>query len=126
MTAGTVAYRFGPFRLDPRAASLQRGDEAIALRRKSFDVLLHLVRNPDRVVSKDELMGTVWADVVVTDNSLAQCVKEIRDALGDEAQEIVATSARRGYVFRADVTEVAADPPPAARASANRPRRAGI
>ena len=126
MTAGTVAYRFGPFRLDPRAASLQRGDEAIALRRKSFDVLLHLVRNRDRVVSKDELMGTVWADVVVTDNSLAQCVKEIRDALGDEAQEIVATSARRGYVFRADVTEIAADPPPAARASANRPRRAGI
>jgi hypothetical protein len=47
----------------------------VPLRPQSFDVLLHLVRNRGRLVSKDELFEQVWADVVVTDNSLVQCIK---------------------------------------------------
>ena len=55
---------------------------SVPLRPKSFDVLLYLVRNRGRLVTKDELFENVWANVIVTDNSLVQCIKEIRQALG--------------------------------------------
>ncbi|MFN0192899.1 MAG: winged helix-turn-helix domain-containing tetratricopeptide repeat protein [Aestuariivirga sp.] len=69
----------------------------IPLRPQSFAVLKHLVLNADRVVTKDELMGAVWLDVAVTENSLVQCIHEIRRALGDESQSVLKTVARRGY-----------------------------
>ena len=100
-------YRFGPFRIDPAMASLYRGESPVTLRRKSFDVLLYLVRNRGRVVPKDELMSRVWPEVVVTDNSLVQCIKEIREALDDTDQKIVSTAARRGYVFTAPLEALA-------------------
>jgi TolB-like protein/DNA-binding winged helix-turn-helix (wHTH) protein/Flp pilus assembly protein TadD len=96
--------RFDRFTLDPARASLRRGHEEIELRPKSFDVLRYLVENAGRVVSKDEIFGAVWADVIVTDSSLVQCVREIRQALDDEAQRLVKTVARRGYLFDASVT----------------------
>lgn len=102
--AEITSYRFDRFRLDLRRASLLRDETAVALRPKAFDVLLYLVRNAGRVVSKEELLREAWPRVIVTDNSLAQCVREIREALGDEDQSIVATSARRGYVFAAPVS----------------------
>ncbi len=69
----------------------------IPLRPQSFAVLKYLALNADRVVTKDELMGAVWPDVAVTENSLVQCIHEIRRALGDESQSILKTVARRGY-----------------------------
>jgi TolB-like protein/DNA-binding winged helix-turn-helix (wHTH) protein/cytochrome c-type biogenesis protein CcmH/NrfG len=101
----TTSYRFDRFRIDPRAASLRRDDTPVPLRPKSFDVLLYLVRNRGRLISKDELFEAVWADVIVTDNSLVQCIKEIRQALGDAGQTMVETVAKRGYVFTPTVTE---------------------
>jgi TolB-like protein/DNA-binding winged helix-turn-helix (wHTH) protein/cytochrome c-type biogenesis protein CcmH/NrfG len=98
--------RFGEYNLDPNTASLRRGDKPLALRPKSFDVLLFLARNPGRVVSKDELIKAVWTDVVVTDNSLVQCISDIRLALEDETQEQLKTVARRGYLFTGPVGEV--------------------
>jgi TolB-like protein/tetratricopeptide (TPR) repeat protein len=78
-------------------------------------VLEHLVRNPDRVVTKEELFEAVWAGVVVTDDSLVQCVKELRQALGDNAQEIIRTLPRRGYMLGAKVSEASAVAPAATR-----------
>src|SRR5690349_8133278 len=83
----------------------------MALRPKSFDVLLYLARHPDRVVSKDELMDALWPGVFVTENSLVQCISDIRTALGARGPEILMTVARRGYMFTAPVVE--ADPGPA-------------
>mgnify|MGYP003298315463 CR=1 FL=1 len=60
--------------------------------------------NAGRVVSKEELLRDVWAGVIVTDNSLAQCIREIREALGDDRATMVETASRRGYVFAAPVT----------------------
>jgi TolB-like protein/Tfp pilus assembly protein PilF len=65
-------------------------------------VLLHLARNAGRLVSKQELMDIVWKDVAVTDDSLVQCLMEIRRALGD-AEHVVETVRGRGYLFNTEV-----------------------
>jgi DNA-binding winged helix-turn-helix (wHTH) protein len=69
----------------------------ITLRAQSFAVLRYLALNADRIVTKDELMDAVWPDIAVTENSLVQCIHEIRRALGDESQSVLKTVARRGY-----------------------------
>ena len=73
------------------------GGARIALRRQAMAVLECLARHSDRTVTKDELMLAVWRGVVVTDDSLVQCVRDIRRALGDADHLIVQTDARRGY-----------------------------
>ena len=97
-------YRFGDYTLDLESGFLLRGGEEVDLRAKSFEVLTYLVERPGRLVTKAELIDAVWRDAAVTDNSLAQCLVEIRRALGDDAQELVRTVARRGYLFVAPVT----------------------
>ena len=73
-----------------------RGTE-VPLRPQTTAVLQQLWTHAGRVVSKTELMDSVWRDVVVTDDSLVQCIKEIRQALGDDEHRIVRTLPRRGY-----------------------------
>ena len=99
-------YAFGPFRVDPLAGQLTRDGVAIELRPKSLAVLHHLLLHPQRLVTKAELMAAVWDKVVVTDDSLVQCVGEIRHAIGDTEQRIVRTIPREGYVFVAEVVQV--------------------
>ena len=70
---------------------------AIALRPQSFAVLRHLIANPNRLVGKDELMQAVWGEVAVTDDSLVQCIHEIRRALDDDGRGLLRTVPRRGY-----------------------------
>jgi pimeloyl-ACP methyl ester carboxylesterase len=73
------------------------GGRRIALRPQSLSVLQYLGRNADRVVGKAELMQAVWPGVVVTDDSLVQCIKELRKALGDDKHCLIETEHRRGY-----------------------------
>src|SRR5438270_11253449 len=101
-------FRFDRYTLDLARACLRRGDEVVHLRPKAFDVLRYLVENPGRLVSKDELMRAVWANVIVTDDSIVQCIREVRHALDDQAQRLIETAPRRGYVFAAPVSR--ADP----------------
>jgi len=103
--ADVSAYSFGRFTVDLRAACLRRDGAAQALRPKSFDVLVCLVQRRGRVVSKDELIDTVWTNIAVTENSLVQCIKDIRLALQDDQQQIVQTVAKRGYLFAPAVVE---------------------
>lgn len=96
-------YCFGEFTLDLRAGFLRhRGDE-VTLRPKTFEVLKFLVERHGQVVSKSALIDGVWPDAAITDNSLAQCVSEIRRALADDRQEVLRTVKGRGYVFSAAV-----------------------
>ncbi len=67
------------------------------LRPQAFAVLRHLIANPGRLVTKDELMQAVWPGVAVTDDSLVQCIGEIRRALGEEGKAVIETVPRRGY-----------------------------
>ncbi len=106
MTASLArCYRFGRFAIDERSAGLRRDEAPVPLRPKSFDVLLYLARNRGRLITKDELFDHVWANVVVTDNSLVQCIKEVRQALGDDGQTMIETVAKRGYIFTPTVIE---------------------
>jgi DNA-binding winged helix-turn-helix (wHTH) protein len=96
---------FDAFTLDVSRGCLRSGADDVRLRPKSFDVLLYLIENPGRLVSKQELIRAVWRNAFVTDNSLVQCLIEIRRALRDDAQVIIRTVPRRGYIFDASVSE---------------------
>ena len=100
MGAGaSAAYTFGRFTLHlDRGALLADGAER-ALRPKSFALLRHFVENPDRLIDRDEIMETVWPGVFVTDESIAQCISDIRRALGDSDQRLLRTLPRRGFLF---------------------------
>jgi DNA-binding winged helix-turn-helix (wHTH) protein/TolB-like protein len=95
---------FNEFTLDLTRGCLFREGKEIKLRPKSFDTLKHLVENSGRLITKNELMETVWPDTAVTDDSLVQCLIEVRRALGENGQQIVKTVPRRGYIFDARVT----------------------
>jgi Tol biopolymer transport system component/DNA-binding winged helix-turn-helix (wHTH) protein len=97
-------YRFGDFTLDMEAGFLRRGIEQVKLRPKPLEVLAYLVEHHGRVVTKHTLIKSIWPDAAITDNSLAQCLVEIRRALDDDSQQSIRTVARRGYVFTAPVT----------------------
>src|SRR5579883_2846645 len=101
--------QFHGFTLDPNTASLCSGGRQSQLRPKSFDVLYYLARNPGRIIAKDELIEAIWPNVFVTENSLAQCISDIRLALDDNAQAILKTVPRRGYLFSAPVVEADTD-----------------
>jgi len=98
-----VSFRFGDFTLEPERAALRRAGLEIKLRPKVFDALRYLIENRGRLVPKEELIQTLWPEAFVTDDSLVQCMVELRRALGDRSQEILKTVPRRGYIFAAPV-----------------------
>jgi TolB-like protein len=125
-------YRFDRFMLDlDRGLLLGDDGEELALRPKAFAMLRHFIENAGRLIDRDELMRTVWPDVTVSDDSIAQCITEIRRALGADGQRLLRTVQRRGYRFEGPVSrdeqgktpgptetpEFDALPPPAAIAS---------
>ena len=69
------------------------------LRSKSFALLRLLVENAGRLLSRDTIMKALWPDVLVTDDNVTQCIHDIRVALGSEAQQMLHTRFRRGYLF---------------------------
>jgi urea transport system substrate-binding protein len=103
MSPGSLLFH--PFRLDVDNQEFWRGDDAIAMRPKTFAFLLYLARHPQRLVTKQELLTNLWADVSVTDDLLRGYIREIRSALGDDARtpRYLATVARRGYKFLPEV-----------------------
>ncbi|MFI5461407.1 MAG: SUMF1/EgtB/PvdO family nonheme iron enzyme [Isosphaerales bacterium] len=102
---------FGRFALDLRRGLLRAGDHDIELRPKAFEVLCYLVENAGRLVALDELHKAVWGDVAVTNDSIVQCIRELRSKLGDNDHRLIKTVARRGYVLDAAVSEQEAQPP---------------
>ena len=97
-SSGSSACTFRGFTLDTHRQLLLHGDDAVRLRPRTHDVLAYLAAHAGRLVSKQELMEAVWGDVAVTDDSLVQCLMEIRRALGP-AQDVVTTVRGRGYLL---------------------------
>jgi DNA-binding winged helix-turn-helix (wHTH) protein/tetratricopeptide (TPR) repeat protein len=110
-TAPKILYEFGPFRIDPDQELLLRDGRAVAVTPKALEVLLVLVRRSREVVSKDELMRSVWPTTVVEEANLSQSVFMLRKALGDTRGErrYIVTLPGRGYRFAARVREIAGD-----------------
>jgi TolB-like protein/DNA-binding winged helix-turn-helix (wHTH) protein len=99
-------YQFGEFVLDPAKRTLSRANSPVSLTPKAFDVLLVLAQNPNRLVTKDELLQAVWGDTFVEEGNLTQYISHLRKALDDDPEDtrLIATIARKGYQFTADVT----------------------
>lgn len=76
-------YQFGEFSLDEQTGVLRKDQETVSLTRKTFDVLLLLVKNAGRTVSKDELMTAVWPDSFVEESNLTQTIFRVRKALDE-------------------------------------------
>jgi DNA-binding winged helix-turn-helix (wHTH) protein/tetratricopeptide (TPR) repeat protein len=96
---------FDVFTLDTADESLWRGSERIHLRPKTFAFLQYLASHPDQMITKEQLLNTLWKNCYVSDGALKNCVTEIRKALGDpaEAPRFIATAHRRGYRFIAEI-----------------------
>lgn len=105
MKDAAATYRFGKFTLQRRDRRLSSDGHEIHLRPKTYETLLYLIERHGHLVTKDELLDTVWADVEVTENALTSCIKEARFALGDDVQQPVflRTIPRLGYEFIANV-----------------------
>ncbi|WP_349009248.1 winged helix-turn-helix domain-containing protein [Mesorhizobium yinganensis] len=94
-------------RLNGRMVDVGRGSvmdaagHVVTIRPQSAEVLKMLAARPGEIISKDALMQAVWGNIAVTDDSLVQCITEIRKALGDEKHEIVKTLVKRGYLLEA-------------------------
>lgn len=126
-----MIYRFGTHRLDPDRFELLRNGEAVAAEPQVLQLLLHLVRHRDRMVSKDEIVEAVWNGRAVSDASISSRVRLARTALGDDGgrQEFIRTVHGRGFRFVAPVSEEApaagtgpaADPEPPREAAHGRP-----
>src|ERR1700684_3593853 len=99
-------YRFGRFVLDPGRRTLSRADSSVSLTPKAFDVLLFLAQNPNRLVTKEELLQAVWGDTFVEEGNLTQYISHLRKALGDnwKGAPLIVTISRKGYQFTARVT----------------------
>lgn len=87
-----------------------REGREIALRPQAFDLLKYLLENAGRVVTKDELMQAVWPGVFVTDDSMVQCVRDIRRAIGDDSQSILKAVPKRGYRLDIGAADTPSEP----------------
>ncbi|WFE43568.1 AAA family ATPase [Verrucosispora sp. WMMD1129] len=103
-------YRFDGFELDTSRYELRLTGKRVPLEPRAFDVLLHLIRHRDRVVSKEELLDSVWGDRFVTDAAVTTVLRAIRLAIGDAGKEhrLIRTVYRRGYQFIGPVTQTPA------------------
>lgn len=91
-------YEFGPFCLDPIERKVLCGNETVTLTPKAFDTLYLLVRNPGRLLEKDDLIRLIWPDAFVEEGSLSNHIFLLRKALGKNS-ELIETVPRRGYRF---------------------------
>jgi len=108
-------WLFAEIRFDEGALSLERAGTQIELERRPLELLRVLLAHAGEVVTKDELLDTLWPDRAVTENSLTKCVARLRSALGDEDQAIIRTVHGYGYQFvatlRVESRPVASDTP---------------
>jgi TolB-like protein len=98
---------FGDCAIDPDRRELKRAGDAIAIGPQVFDLLMHLVENRGRVVSKDDLLEAVWNGRIVSESTITSHINAARSAIGDtgQAQRLIRTVARKGFRFVGDVVE---------------------
>jgi TolB-like protein/Tfp pilus assembly protein PilF len=100
-----VQFLFADHTLDTDRRELVRGSAPIAVEPQVFDLLVHLMRNRDRVVSKDDLIASVWGGRIVSEATLASRINAARKAVGDSGaeQRVIRTLSRKGFRFVGDV-----------------------
>jgi len=114
-----LALQIGSATLDLDRGTVRRNGEIVPIRPKTLELLTYLARNPGRVLSKEELLEAVWRGIIVTEDSLTQSIRDARKSIGDEAQVLIRTVARRGYLFQ--MPQVEALQPPTSDALRSEP-----
>jgi TolB-like protein/cytochrome c-type biogenesis protein CcmH/NrfG len=101
----TSAFRFSDFEIDVARQELRRGNDLIPIEPQVFDLLLYLVRNRNRIVSREELIDAVWKGRVISEATLSSRVSAVRRVIGDNGndQSLIRTHHKRGFRFVADV-----------------------
>jgi len=109
-----MIFNFGDCAIDVERREIKRADATVHVEPQVFDLLVHLVENRDRVVSKDDLMAVVWGGRIVSDSTLTSRINSARKAIGDsgEQQSLIRTVARKGFRFVGTLQDEA--PAPAA------------
>jgi TolB-like protein len=102
-----MQFRFADYLLDVSRRELRRGGEPVALEPQVFDLLVYLIRNRNRLVTKEDLLSSIWSGRIVSESTLTSRINAARKVIGDsgEAQRFIRTSARRGIRFVGDVAE---------------------
>jgi adenylate cyclase len=103
-----MSYQIGPYLIDPEAYEIRRGGKRVPIEPQVFDLLVMLIENRVRAVSKDEIIERIWNGRIVSDAALSSRIKAARRVLGDSgsAQELIRTIHGRGFRFVGDVVAV--------------------
>src|ERR1700719_442122 len=112
MTVGKAfVFRFEDVEVRERELTLIKAGEVLPVEPKAFRVLLFLLHNPQKLITKEDLLNAIWGDAAVTESSLTRSIAKLRRALGDDFQEprYIATVATLGYRFIGKV-EVSEEP----------------
>ena len=119
-----AVYRFDQFQLDTQRGMLRRANGTdLPLRPRTYALLRHFLDHPGQLLRRDALIEAIWPRVVVTDDSLTQCVSELRQALGDRASEVLRTVPRRGYILMGEVRRAGYEPERPSRPAGAEPAR---
>ena len=96
-----MTFSFGDYDIDVERRELRRAKTPVHVEPQVFDLLVHLVKNRDRVVSKDDLIASVWGGRIVSDSTLTSRINAVRNAVGDtgEDKKLIRTIARKGFRF---------------------------
>jgi DNA-binding winged helix-turn-helix (wHTH) protein len=107
-----VRYLFEEYVLDTDRRELRRNGHLVPLEPKVFDLLSYVIRNRERVVSKDDMIATVWNGRILSESTLTTCVNGVRCAIGDsgDEQRLIKTFHRKGIRFVGKVREEEAPP----------------
>ncbi|MGI9289488.1 MAG: winged helix-turn-helix domain-containing tetratricopeptide repeat protein [Pseudomonadales bacterium] len=103
----SIIYSFGDYQLDVARQELRHANETVPVQRKVLEILLFLVANRHRAVSKDELQDAIWPATIVSETSLTRAILKARRAINDDAQEqsLIKTLHGHGYRFVGEVME---------------------
>ncbi len=117
MEGAETRLGFGDCEMDLRRQELRRGGEVVRIEPQVFDLLVHLIRHRDRVVSKDELFDTIWQGRIVSEAALSSRINAARKAIGDdgESQKLIRTMHKRGFRFVGEASDLGGKGAPGAR-----------
>src|SRR6185369_204882 len=101
-----IKYEFGRFVLDPHERLLFSNGEPAHLTDKVFDTLLLLVRHSGQLLTKDQMLTSIWEESFVEEGNLAKTISRLRKILNTDGVELIETLPRRGYRFRAEIRQV--------------------
>ena len=107
-----MTLNFGDYEIDVERRELRRAKTQVHVEPQVFDLLVYLVQNRDRVVSKDDLIASVWSGRIVSDSTLTSRINAARNAVGDSGDDkkLIRTIARRGFRFVGSLHEQPATP----------------